>query len=367
MKFKRWMAMATAAVLAFGTLAGCGQSGKKTESTAASAESSAEASGKKLKIVATIFPEYDWVRQILGDEAKNADITLLLDKGVDLHSYQPNAEDIAKISECDLFLYVGGESDGWVKDALKEGKNPDRKVINLLEALGNNTKEEEVVEGMQAEEEEGSKDSESTAANQAAESQAAGESTAASAESEEEEGPEYDEHVWLSLRNAESICEVITEDLKSLDSAHAAVYEANLKKYTEQLDSLDQQYTDTVKAAANKTLLFGDRFPFRYLVDDYGIKYYAAFVGCSAETEASFETVSFLAKKMDELGLKHVMTIEGPNKKIAETIIQNTKDKNQDILTLNSMQSTTEQDIESGETYLGIMQQNLEVLKKALQ
>ena len=367
MKFKRWMAMATAAVLAFGTLAGCGQSGKKTESTAASTESSAEASGKKLKIVATIFPEYDWVRQILGDEAKNADITLLLDKGVDLHSYQPNAEDIAKISECDLFLYVGGESDGWVKDALKEGKNPDRKVINLLEALGNNTKEEEVVEGMQAEEEEGSKDSESTAASQAAESQAAGESTAASAESEEEEGPEYDEHVWLSLRNAESICEVITEDLKSLDSAHAAVYEANLKKYTEQLDSLDQQYTDTVKAAANKTLLFGDRFPFRYLVDDYGIKYYAAFVGCSAETEASFETVSFLAKKMDELGLKHVMTIEGPNKKIAETIIQNTKDKNQDILTLNSMQSTTEQDIESGETYLGIMQQNLEVLKKALQ
>ncbi|EHO17362.1 hypothetical protein HMPREF9623_00961 [Stomatobaculum longum] len=367
MKFKRWMAMATAAVLAFGTLAGCGQSGKKTESTAASAESSAEASGKKLKIVATIFPEYDWVRQILGDEAKNADITLLLDKGVDLHSYQPNAEDIAKISECDLFLYVGGESDGWVKDALKEGKNPDRKVINLLEALGNNTKEEEVVEGMQAEEEEGSKDSESTAASQAAESQAAGESTAASAESEEEECPEYDEHVWLSLRNAESICEVITEDLKSLDSAHAAVYEANLKKYTEQLESLDQQYTDTVKAAANKTLLFGDRFPFRYLVDDYGIKYYAAFVGCSAETEASFETVSFLAKKMDELGLKHVMTIEGPNKKIAETIIQNTKDKNQDILTLNSMQSTTEQDIESGETYLGIMQQNLEVLKKALQ
>ena len=367
MKFKRWMAMATAAVLAFGTLAGCGQSGKKTESTAASAESSAEASGKKLKIVATVFPEYDWVRQILGDEAKNADITLLLDKGVDLHSYQPNAEDIAKISECDLFLYVGGESDGWVKDALKEGKNPDRKVINLLEALGNNTKEEEVVEGMQAEEEEGSKDSESTAASQAAESQAAGESTAASAESEEEEGPEYDEHVWLSLRNAESICEVITEDLKSLDSAHAAVYDANLKKYTEQLDSLDQQYTDTVKAAANKTLLFGDRFPFRYLVDDYGIKYYAAFVGCSAETEASFETVSFLAKKMDELGLKHVMTIEGPNKKIAETIIQNTKDKNQDILTLNSMQSTTEQDIESGETYLGIMQQNLEVLKKALQ
>ena len=357
MKFKRWMAMATAAVLAIGTLAGCAQGEKKADTTAASsAESSAAASGKKLKIVATIFPEYDWVRQILGDEAKNAELTLLLDNGVDLHSYQPTADDIAKISECDLFIYVGGESDGWVKDALKEGKNPDRKVINLLEALGNNTKEEEVVEGMQAEEEE----HESTAAG---ENVAAGES----AEAEEEEGPEYDEHVWLSLRNARELCETIAEDLKSLDSAHASVYDANLKKYEGELDALDQQYQQAVNAAGNKTLLFGDRFPFRYLVDDYGIKYYAAFVGCSAETEASFETVSFLAKKMDELGLKHVMTIEGPDKKIAATVIENTKDKNQDVLALNSMQSVTTKDIEAGETYLGVMQQNLEVLKKALQ
>lgn len=357
MKFKRWMAMATAAVLAIGTLAGCAQGEKKADTTAASsAESSAEASGKKLKIVATIFPEYDWVRQILGDEAKNAELTLLLDNGVDLHSYQPTADDIAKISECDLFIYVGGESDGWVKDALKEGKNPDRKVINLLEALGNNTKEEEVVEGMQAEEEE----HESTAAGESA---AAGESS----EAEEEEGPEYDEHVWLSLRNARELCETIAEDLKSLDSAHASVYDVNLKKYEGELDALDQQYQQAVNAAGNKTLLFGDRFPFRYLVDDYGIKYYAAFVGCSAETEASFETVSFLAKKMDELGLKHVMTIEGPDKKIAATVIENTKDKNQDVLALNSMQSVTTKDIEGGETYLGVMQQNLEVLKKALQ
>ena len=357
MKFKRWMTMATAAVLAIGTLAGCAQGEKKADTTAASsAESSAEASGKKLKIVATIFPEYDWVRQILGDEAKNAELTLLLDNGVDLHSYQPTADDIAKISECDLFIYVGGESDGWVKDALKEGKNPDRKVINLLEALGNNTKEEEVVEGMQAEEEE----HESTAAGESA---AAGESS----EAEEEEGPEYDEHVWLSLRNARELCETIAEDLKSLDSAHASVYDANLKKYEGELDALDQQYQQAVNAAGNKTLLFGDRFPFRYLVDDYGIKYYAAFVGCSAETEASFETVSFLAKKMDELGLKHVMTIEGPDKKIAATVIENTKDKNQDVLALNSMQSVTTKDIEGGETYLGVMQQNLEVLKKALQ
>ena len=209
---------------------------------------------------------------------------------------------------------------------------------------------------MQAEEEE----HESTAAGESA---AAGESS----EAEEEEGPEYDEHVWLSLRNARELCETIAEDLKSLDSANASVYDANLKKYEGELDALDQQYQQTIDAAGNKTLLFGDRFPFRYLVDDYGIKYYAAFVGCSAETEASFETVSFLAKKMDELGLKHVMTIEGPDKKIAATIIENTKDKNQDVLALNSMQSVTSKDIEAGETYLGVMQQNLEVLKKALQ
>jgi len=353
--WKRQIVATAAAVLLGLGLVGCGAA--KSESTAASsAESSAAASGKKLKIVATIFPEYDWVRQILGDEAKNAELTLLLDNGVDLHSYQPTADDIAKISECDLFIYVGGESDGWVKDALKEGKNPDRKVINLLEALGNNTKEEEVVEGMQAEEE----DHESTAAGESA---AAGESS----EAEEEEGPEYDEHVWLSLRNARELCETIAEDLKSLDSAHASVYDANLKKYEGELDALDQQYQQAVNAAGNKTLLFGDRFPFRYLVDDYGIRDYAAFVGCSAETEASFETVSFLAKKMDELGLKHVMTIEGPDKKIAATVIENTKDKNQDVLALNSMQSVTTKDIEGGETYLGVMQQNLEVLKKALQ
>ena len=181
------------------------------------------------------------------------------------------------------------------------------------------------------------------------------------------EETEYDEHVWLSLKNAELYVNKIAEDLSALDTANAESYKKNAEAYNKQLSELDTQYADVVKKATNKYLLFGDRFPFRYLVDDYGIKYYAAFVGCSAETEASFETVSFLAKKMDELGLKHVMTIEGPNKKIAETIIQNTKDKNQDILTLNSMQSTTEQDIESGETYLGIMQQNLEVLKKALQ
>ena len=136
--------------------------------------------------------------------------------------------------------------------------------------------------------------------------------------------------------------------------------------YVSSLKKLDEEYENTVKNAKNKTLLFGDRFPFRYLTDDYSIDYYAAFVGCSAETEASFETVSFLAKKIDELNLKYIITLEGSDKKLAKTIIENTKSKNQKIITMNSMQSIALKDIDSSTTYLGIMQNNLDVLKQAL-
>ena len=299
-----------------------------------------EKNDSKIKVVTTIFPEYDWVKEIVGEENKDVDLTMLLDNGVDLHSYQPTAEDIMKISECDLFVYVGGESDAWVDDALKEAVNKNMKVINLLDVLGNTVKEEEVVEGMQAEEDE--------------------------SESEEEE-PEYDEHVWLSLKNAKILSKSIADALCEIDSVHKAIYSENEKNYEQKLDALDKEYQEAVDAASQKTLLFGDRFPFRYLVDDYGLNYYAAFVGCSAETEASFETIQFLAEKVDELGLKNVMTIEKSDQKIAKTIIENTKDKNQKILTLDSMQSTTSDDVKSGTTYLSVMEENLEVLKEALQ
>ena len=293
----------------------------------------------KLKIVCTIFPEYDWVKQILGSHAENTDLFMLLDNGVDLHSYQPTADDIINISTCDMFIYVGGESDAWVKDALKEATNNDMIVINLLEVLGNTVKEEEVKEGMDAEEEE---------------------------ESGEEESPEYDEHVWLSLKNAVTLCNVISEKLCALDSENASDYKSNTDQYVAALEDLDNQYQQTVDSAKQKTLLFGDRFPFRYLVDDYKLNYYAAFVGCSAETEASFETIAFLAGKVDELGLSSIMTIEGTQHKLAQTIIQNTKTKNQQILALNSMQSTTSKDVANGTTYLSIMEDNLSILKIAL-
>lgn len=345
---KKYISVLLALVMTVLCFTACGS--KSADNSAAdspqtTSENSSEAetsSDKKLKIVTTIFPEYDWVKQILGDESSNADLTMLLDDGVDLHSYQPTAEDIAKISDCDLFIYVGGESDAWVDDALKEAVNKNMKVINLLDVLGSTVKEEEVVEGMEAEEEE--------------------------EESEDgEEEPEYDEHVWLSLKNAQTLCEKIGSDLAELDSANAAVYEKNTEDYVEVLSELDKKYQDTVDAASRKTLLFGDRFPFRYMVDDYGLDYYAAFVGCSAETEASFETISFLAKKVDELGLKNVMTIEKSDQKIAKTIIENTKDKNQKILTLDSMQSTTSEDVANGTTYFSVMSDNLNVLSEALQ
>lgn len=294
------------------------------------------AASNKLNIVTTIFPAYDWVREILGDETDRAEITTLLDSGVDLHSYQPTVDDIVKISDCDLFLYVGGESDGWVDDALKNAPNKDRKVIRLLDVLGDSAKAEETVEGMQ-EEEHG-----------------------------HEEEAEYDEHIWLSLKNAQMLVAAISEVLQESDPARKDTYAANAAAYVEKLSALDGEYRAAVDSGKYKTLLFGDRFPFRYLADDYGLDYYAAFPGCSAETEASFETVSFLAGKMDALGLPCVLTIEGTQHKIAETVVQNTAQKNQQILTMDSMQAVTANDAASGVSYLSIMEKNLSVLKKAL-
>lgn len=330
---KKIITLMLVAVLAVFALSGCGTS-----------KSGEDTKDKKIKIVTTIFPEYDWVMQILGDKADKADVTMLLDKGVDLHSYQPSTADIAKISEADVFIYVGGESDEWVEDVLKEAKNKKLKVINLMDVMGDKAKEEEVKEGMQPEEEEAEE----------------------AKDGKEEEEVEYDEHVWLSLKNAKIFTKKIADVLSEVDKDDAKTYQANYESYAKKLDDLDKKYADAVASAKNKTLVFGDRFPFRYLVNDYGLDYYAAFVGCSAESEASFETVTFLAKKIDELGLGNVLTIEGKNHKIAKTVVDNTKNKDQKVLTMDSMQSTTSKDVKDGATYLGIMEKNLEVLKEAL-
>ncbi len=476
----------------------------------------AVAEGGKISVVTTIFPIYDWVREIVGGN-ENAEITLLLDSGVDLHSYRPTVQDIVKVSTGDVFIYVGGESDDWVDGVLAEAVNQDMKVVNLVEAMGEDIKPEEIVEGMEHEhgheheeiepedirdrsltefagewrspvpaaesgeldpffaheaEEEGStpeevraehiagwacgvtaigidgdsitftaadgsactasytyagftpvtaQDGDITAVryqftadsgdapkyvqfndhghepgkaehfhvyfgNESFEALMSAESdpffvpadlSAAGIMSElashghehqdhEHEEEEMDEHVWLSLRNAQKLAAVITSALCEADPGNASAYRANADAYIAGLADLDARYAEVVGSAACRTVLFGDRFPFRYLADDYGLTYYAAFSGCSAESEASFATIVFLARKVDELQLPAVLTIEDPKFRIAETIVANTLNKDQKILSLDSMQGTTAADIAAGMTYLSVMESNLAILEDAL-
>jgi zinc transport system substrate-binding protein len=294
-----------------------------------------EAEGKKLDIVTTIFPVYDWIRQVSGG-AEHAQVTMLLDSGVDLHSYQPTAADMMRIASCDVFVYVGGESDKWVEDALKSSVNPDQVVISLLDLLGDDVKAEELIEGMEPE------------------------------SHEEDEEEEADEHVWLSLRNARKLVTGIAARLAEADPDCAEAYTAGAAAYCESLDALDAQYSEVIASAAHQAVLFGDRFPFRYLVEDYGIDYYAAFSGCSAETEASFTTVAFLAAKVNELDIPVVFTIENADTSVAEMIVDNTNKKSAKIITLDSLQSVNKDDIVGGKNYIDTMRSNLEVLKEAM-
>ncbi len=297
------------------------------------------AGNEKITVVTTVFPIYDWVREIIGENAGQVELVLLLDSGVDLHSYQPTAQDILKISTADLFIYVGGESDEWVEDVLATAMNPNLTAINLVDAMGDAIKAEEIVEGMEHEHDD---------------------------DHEDHDEEETDEHVWLSLRNARKLTAVIADTLCRIDPDNADTYRTNTSAYGEKLSALDARYSEMVENAAFNTILFGDRFPFRYLADDYGLTYYAAFSGCSAESEASFATIIFLAQKVDELRLPAVLTIEHPRTRIAETVVQTTATRDQKILTIDSMQGITSQDIQAGATYLSIMENNLAVLTEAL-
>lgn len=293
----------------------------------APSETQAEHDG--LKVVTAVFPVYDWTREIAA--GTDTDITLLMKNGSDMHNFQPSAQDIIAIHNADLFIYIGGESDEWVKDVLKEA--PDSlHALCLMDVLKDQLLDEEIPEGMTAEE-------------------------------EHEEGK--DEHIWLSLRNAIACTDSIAAELSGCDEAHAGVYNENREKYAEKLAGLSEEYQRAVAEGSTDTVVFADRFPFVYLMKDLSLNYYAAFPGCSAETQASFETVIFLSGKLDELNLHHVFTIENSPSDIADTVISSSNDKNRDILVLNSMQSVTADQAEK-ETYLSIMENNLEVLKKGL-
>ena len=350
-------------------------SGKNTTRKNAESENTIEqnsiekGNSNKISIVCTTFPQYDWVKNILGEEAERFYVTLLLDNGVDMHSYQPAVKDIATAGSSDLFIYVGGESDTWVEDALKEAKNKDLKAINLMETLDNFVKEEEVVEGMQEERKSLGHSHEKSSKEKQEQTQKESHENSQEINGQKEaadEEPEYDEHIWLSIRNAEIMVKNIEKAIEQLDSDNAKVYQNNAENYIKKLDTLDKQYANTIQNAKYKAILFGDRFPFRYMADDYVLKYYAAFAGCSAETMAGFETVTFLAKKADELRLPVILTIENSDGRIAEAVKSNTTKKNQKILAMNSLQSVTKEQIADGITYLQVMQENLSVLSEAL-
>ena len=315
---RRTLSLLLILVLLLGTLSGCGSA-------------PAQKDDGKLKVVATIWPVYDWARNLTAG-SDGVSLTLLLDSGVDMHSFQPTAADIIKLSDCDVLLYVGGESDAWIGDAIREAVNPALVAVNLMELLTPRLHAEEYVEGMQhAEEHSGA--------------------------------PENDEHIWLSLENAKRCCAAIAQTLAEKDGEHAALYAQNAAGYAEALDALDGAYRDGIKSAARDTLLFADRFPFRYLTEDYGLHYYAAFSGCEAETEASFETLAFLADKTRELALPAVLVIDGSDQKLARAVVQSAGVTGCEICCLNSMQSTRPTD---ASTYLSIMEENLAVLKTAL-
>ncbi len=357
-------------------LGGC--SGSQAADPAPAKAASSQTDPGKLQAIATVFPEYDWAKAVIGDTGR-FELSMLLDNGVDMHSYQPTVDDMIRISDCDVFLYIGGESDRWVSDALADPANKDRKAVCMMEELGNSVRVEELVEGMEAGHEHshtGEDAHDHGDAGDAGHEEAGHEEAGHEAHEHEEDANghdhaaaemEYDEHVWLSLRNAEVLVRSIADAFAAADPENAAAYQANADAYIAELTELDSQYLAAVNNAPKNTLLFADRFPFRYLTEDYGLDYYAAFSGCSAETEASFETVIFLADKLDELGLSTILTIEGSDGRLAETVRANTASKNQSIEILNSMQGISSEDIKNGCSYLSVMRDNLGVLTLALQ
>jgi len=301
----------------------------------------------RFTIVSTIFPPYDWVRQILGDNIACFDISFLTDSGVDLHSFQPSVSDIARIASSDMFIYVGGHSDAWVIDILNGQVNPNMIVINLMEVLGIRDGYCDVYEHNHSHSHDYYCDDEHHHhdCNHA--------------------HHHDDEHVWLSLNFAKTLSAAIADALIQLDPDNAGQYRTNLYAYVGELWALNAEYQAAVSAAATRTILVADRFPFIHLVADYGLHHYAVFPGCHAETEASFATLAFLIGRVNDLGLSTILVTESSDQSIARTIARDAAGTPQ-ILVLDSMQSISARDVQNGVTYISVMRSNLAVLQDAL-
>ena len=295
----------------------------------------------KITVVCTVFPLYDWARQIC--QFTDVELILLTDNGTDLHSYQPPADDMIQIATCDLLLTVGGPSDAWVEEALRQHPSEDRQVCRMWDLEGITLRQ--ISEESLLCQEEDCSDTD---------------------HAHDHGGNEIDEHLWLSLKNAMIGCDAIASRLCELDAPNSEIYQKNLEDYLVHIRALDQAYSEAATASENPAVLFADRFPFVYLMEDYGIRYGAAFRGCTTDADADFDTILRLSSRVDEWGLSYVLTTENPVSGLAEQIRANTKNKNQTILAMNSLQSVTDKQLDEGITYLETMKQNLETLRIVL-
>lgn len=346
---KKKLSFIAASMMSVMMLMGCGDAA--VNSSAAQNDDVQE----KLSIVTTTFAPYDFAREVVGEYGQ---VTMLVPPAAESHSYEPTPQDIIKIQNCDVFIYGGGESDDWVTEVLNAVGNEKMQVVKMLDLV--DAVEEEVVEGMQVD----AHDHEDELHEDDAEAHddASHEEVHEEAEHDHEE-IEYDEHVWTSPKNAIQIVKGIQEAVSAEDTVHAAVFSQNAASYVEQLTALDQQFEDVVANAKRKEVIFADRFPLRYFVEAYGLKYYAAFPGCSTETEPSAATVAFLIDKVKEDEIPVVFHIEMSNEKMADTICEATGAKK---LLFNACHTVSKADFESGVTYIDIMKSNVEVLKEAL-
>jgi len=285
----------------------------------------------RLKVVATVFAEYDFLRNIAGDKIS---LEMLMTPGADLHTFDPTPKDIMEVQEADLFVTIGGESDAWAEKIIASVDSQDLQTVRLMECV-DNVVEEELVEGMEAEEQ----------------------------EEETEQEKEFDEHVWTSPQNAIQIVDSLCQKLCEMDAKNTEFYQKNAENYMKKLKKLDASFREVIENGVRREIIVADRFPFRYFADAYDLKYYAAFPGCSTQTGASAETIAFLIRKVEEDNIPVVFHMELSSELMCNTICDETGAKKAQ---LNAVHNISKTDFEKGIGYLELMEENIGVLKEAL-
>lgn len=278
-------------------------------------------------VMATNFVGYDFARAVMGE---SDDVGMLLAPGAEMHDYEPTPQDIINIQKAELLVYIGGESEVWVERMIESNDIDRNKTLRLMDLV--ELKEEEVIEGMEL-------------------------------EGEDEEEEEYDEHIWTSPRNAIMLVRAIEKKLSEIWPENKEHYHKNAETYISRLEKIDQQIREVVENAGKKELIFGDRFPFRYFVDEYGLDYYAAFPGCSEQTEASSKTIAFLVDRAKQDGIKYILKIELTDGKLAKVIAE---EAGAEVRELSAAHNISKEDFEDGVTFADLMEKNIEVLKEVL-